>query len=80
MTRWRLSRDHRRHDVVELADITAHHFDLIAEMAEIERCGLMSMQTISSPRCASNGTSRLPINPVPPAIKVVIAVPPVWPS
>src|SRR5215472_15463920 len=36
-------------------------------------CGLISIQTMSSPRCARSGTSRLPINPVPPAIKVVIS-------
>src|SRR5215510_14753646 len=34
------------------------------------------MQTISSPRCASSGTSRRPMNPVPPAMKVVMALPP----
>src|SRR5689334_10643603 len=32
----------------------------------------MSMQTASSPRCARRGIRRLPINPVPPMISVVI--------
>src|SRR3954452_4620520 len=36
----------------------------------------MSMQTISSSRCTRSGTRRRPINPVPPAIKVVMAIPP----
>ena len=31
----RLGRGHRRHDVIELTDIAAHHFHLIAKMAEI---------------------------------------------
>src|ERR1051326_3247959 len=40
-------------------------------------CGLMSMQTISSPRLASSGTRRRPIKPVPPRIRIDMGSSPV---
>ena len=40
--------------------------------------GLMSMQTISSPRAASSRMTRVPMKPVPPMTKIAMSAPFRW--